>query len=84
MCVCVVGPGWGCVVGGEVVGGGEGEQWGFHICKTTQEMCIRDCYLGISFREKLKQRIWGKGLPQEGPIGSCSVYIHCRRLKNYR
>ena len=25
------------------------------------------------FREELKQRIWGRGLPQEGPIGSCSV-----------
>jgi hypothetical protein len=23
---------------------------GFHVCKTTQEMCIKSCYLGISER----------------------------------
>ena len=29
----------------------------------------------MSFRAELKQRIWGKGLPQEGPIGSCLVTL---------
>lgn len=28
-----------------------------------------------SFRTELKQRIWRKGLPQEGPIGSCLVML---------
>ena len=26
------------------------EGGGFHICKTTQETCIKSCYLGISER----------------------------------
>ena len=46
---------------------------GFSICKATQEMCLKYYYLGTS--EELKQRIWGRGLSQEGPIGSCSVTI---------
>ena len=29
--------------------------------------------LSKSFREDLKQRIWRRGLSQEGPVSSCSV-----------
>ena len=29
--------------------------------------------LSRSFREELKQRIWRRGLSQEGPVSSCSV-----------
>lgn len=39
--------------------------------KTVQEICTRCCYLGA--REKLKQRMWGRDLSLEGPIGSYSV-----------
>ena len=32
------------------------------------------------FREELKQRIWGRGLSQEGPIRSCLVTLVIFRL----
>ena len=45
---------------------------GLHICKTTQEMCIRYCYLGTSERSQ-SRGLGGRGLSREAPIGSCSV-----------
>ena len=48
---------------------------GFHICKTTQEMCIKYCHRLTHLREELlKQRVWRKSLSQEGTTGSC-VYV---------
>ena len=43
---------------------------GFPVYKTTQEMCIRYCYLfNRYFREELKQRIKGKASPQRPLLG---------------
>ena len=46
---------------------------GFHLCKTTQEMCIKDCCLGTW--EGAKAEDTGDGPSQEDLIGSCSVAL---------
>ena len=33
---------------------------------------VHQILLSRYFRKELKQRIWGRGLPWEGPLGSCS------------
>ena len=38
-------------------------------------MRIRYWLLSRYFLEELRQRIWGKKLPQEGPLGSCSIAV---------
>lgn len=45
---------------------------GFHICKTTQEICIKYFHSLLSryFREELKQRIWGTPVPRRS-LRSC-------------
>ena len=44
---------------------------------------MHEIVLSGYFREELQRRIWGKGLFQEGPIGSCSV-IHSVVLVKYK
>ena len=56
---------------------GRGGGRGHHLCKATQEICIRYYYLGTSERRyklvsRYKQRT-GEGLSQEGPTSSSSV-----------
>lgn len=46
-----------------------------YICKTAQEIFVHQILFLRQFREVLKQRIWGEGLFQEGPVGSCLVIL---------
>lgn len=45
---------------------------GFSICKSTWKMCISTVYPGTS-EGSYRERIWGRGLSREDPIGSCLV-----------
>ena len=54
---------------------------GFSICKTTQEMCIRYCYLGTSERTQTREHRRGLWGGESFPGRPCRDLLSCRPMQ---